>query len=490
MNPVDAAIRSIGPTEAGRFGRSLIAGRMVTDGAERVQRSPFDPSLEAPILDSPLSIVDRAVETAVLGARVMARMPIHERVTMVERLAVLVERDAERLAATMTWQTGKPIRETRREVERATDTLRVSARAAELLAGEQILTDTTPHGQPLWAYTHRRPIGVVVAITPYNAPLNLLAHKLGPALIGGNAIIVRPSSATPVTAAQLVHLALEAGVPNEAVAVVIGPSEVALALTGHPAVAGVTFTGGRQAAEAIWHAAPMKRVVRELGGNSANVIFDDADVALVVAECVRGAYSNSGQSCNSVQRIIAPMSMTDDLVAQLVAGIGRLRVGDPFASDTDIGSMVSEHEASRGCEWIDEAAKAGATRVTGGSRSGATLFPTLLAGTHPGMRVVDEEIFGPVAVVLSYSDDSEALAIANQTRYGLQFGVFTRSLDRALRAAGALEAGSILLNRSSNFRLDSFVYGGMKDSGVGREDPRSTLRELTEEHFVVFGARP
>ncbi len=490
MTRVDATLRLIGPAEAARVGRSRIRGELVNAGTERIQASPFDATLRGPILEASAREVDLAVEAAARGARAMAAMPIHARVAIVERLAALVERDAERLAATMTWQTGKPLRETRRETARAADTLRFSARAAELLAGEQVLTDTTPAGQSLWAYTHRRPLGIVVAITPFNAPLNLLAHKLGPALVGGNAIIVKPASAAPVTAAQLVELSLAAGVPPEAVGLVIGTADLALALVGSPRVAAVTFTGGRVAAEAIWHAAPMKRLVLELGGNSANIIFDDADLPAAVAECVRGAYSNSGQSCNSVQRIIAPASIADELVAALAERVASLRVGDPFAVDTDIGSMVSEQDARRVCDWTDEAVEAGALAVTGGTRSGATLLPTLLTRGRPGMRVVDEEIFGPVAVVLSYGDDDEAFEIANQTTYGLQFGVFTRSLERALRAASEMEAGSVLINRSSNFRLDSFVYGGVKNSGVGREDPRSTLRELTEEHFVVFGPQP
>ena len=482
--------RSVGPAEAARLGRSRIGGRILDGGTERIQQAPFDASLAGPVRESPVSDVEDAVEIAAAGARTMAATPIHARVAMVERLAALIERDAERLALTMTWQTGKPLRETRRETVRAADTLRVSARAAELLAGEQVLTDTTPAGESLWAYTHRRPVGVVVAITPFNAPLNLLAHKVGPALVGGNGVVVKPASAAPVTAAQLVELALEAGVPPEAVGLLICPPQVGLVLVSHPGIAAVTFTGGRAAAEAIWHAAPMKKLVLELGGNSANVIFDDADLGSAARACVKGAYSNSGQSCNSVQRIIAPASVAPDLVSLLAEQVRTLRVGDPFDPETDIGSMVSEREAARVCEWIDEAVEAGAETVAGGTRSGATLRPTLLTGTRPGMRVVDEEIFGPVAVVLTYGHDREAYEIANQTTYGLQFGVFTGSLDRALRAAADLEAGSILINRSSNFRLDSFVYGGVKNSGVGREDPRSTLRELTEEHFVVFGGRP
>jgi len=483
------AQRTIGPSEARRIGRSLVGGRYLERGTERVHRAPFDAALDGPILDADEAEIAATVATAVSGASLLGALPIHSRVAIVERLAGLVDRDSERLAATMTWQTGKPIRETRREVVRAADTLRLSARAADLLVGEQIATDTTPGGRRLWAFTHRRPIGVVVAITPFNAPLNLLAHKLGPSIIGGNATIVKPASAAPLTAVQLVELAIEAGCPPESVNVLIGPAALGLSLVSHPDVRAITFTGGARAAREIWGAAPLKRLVMELGGNSANLVFDDADLELTADECVRGSFSNSGQSCNSVQRIIAPASRAAELADLMSTQIATLTVGDPFDDDTDVGSMVSEKETARVCAWLDAAVADGATIRTGGDRAGATLSPTLVTGARPGMRVVDDEIFGPVAVILEHAGDEDAIRLANATPFGLQFGVFTRSLDRALRSISVLDSGSVIVNRSSNYRLDSFVYGGVKESGVGREDPRSTLRELTEEHFAVLGDR-
>jgi acyl-CoA reductase-like NAD-dependent aldehyde dehydrogenase len=479
--------RRIGPAEAERAGRSLIGGRFLAAGAERSHRAPFDEALVGPILDAVESDVSSAVSTAIEGARAMRALPIHRRVAIVDRLADLVERDSERLAMTMTWQTGKPIRETRREVVRAADTLRLSTRAAELLAGEQIPTDTTPGGTPLWAFTHRRPVGVVAAITPFNAPLNLLAHKVGPSIVGGNATVVKPASAAPITAVQLAELAIEAGCPPEAINVLVGPAAIGLALVAQPGIGAITFTGSARAAEEIWRAAPLKRMVMELGGNSANVIFEDADLDLAAAECVRGAYSNSGQSCNSVQRIIAPAHLASELADRMLPLIASLRVGDPFDDESDIGSMVSGGESARVCDWVDAAVAGGAVVKTGGTRSGATLSPTLMTGATLGMRIVDDEIFGPVAAIVEHTGDDDAVRLANATPFGLQFGVFTRSLERALRSIAVLESGSVIVNRSSNYRLDSFIYGGVKQSGVGREDPRSTLRELTVEHFAVLG---
>ena len=366
--------RTIGPNEARRIGRSLLGGRFLERGTERVHRAPFDAALDGPILDAGEVDVATAVTTAVAGAKVAGALPVHSRVAIVERLAGLVDRDAERLAATMTWQTGKPIRETRREVVRAADTLRLSARAADLLAGEQISTDTTPGGRPLWAFSHRRPMGVVAAITPFNAPLNLLAHKLGPSIIGGNATIVKPASAAPLTAVQLVELAIEAGCPPDSVNVLVGPAALGLSLVSHPDVRAITFTGGARAAREIWAGAPLKRLVMELGGNSANILFDDADLELAAGECVRGSFSNSGQSCNSVQRIIAPTARASELADLMTAQIADLKVGDPFDNETDIGSMVSETETARVCEWLDEAVAEGAFIRTGGTRTGATLI--------------------------------------------------------------------------------------------------------------------
>ena len=347
--------RTIGPNEARRIGRSLLGGQFLEGGSERIHRAPFDAALDGPILDAGEVDVATAVSTAVAGAKAAGALPVHSRVAIVERLADLVDRDSERLAATMTWQTGKPIRETRREVVRAADTLRLSARAADLLAGEQISTDTTPGGRPLWAFSHRRPMGVVAAITPFNAPLNLLAHKLGPSIIGGNATIVKPASAAPLTAVQLVELAIEAGCPPDAVNVLVGPAVLGLSLVSHPDVRAITFTGGARAAREIWAGAPLKRLVMELGGNSANILFEDADLELAAGECVRGSFSNSGQSCNSVQRIIAPAARASELADLMTTQIAELKVGDPFDNETDIGSMVSEAETARVCEWLDEA---------------------------------------------------------------------------------------------------------------------------------------
>ena len=425
----------------------------------------------------------------VAGAKVVGALPIHSRVAIVERLAALVDRDAERLAATMTWQTGKPIRETRREVVRAADTLRLSARAADLLAGEQIPTDTTPGGRPLWAFSHRRPIGVVAAITPFNAPLNLLAHKLGPSIIGGNATIVKPASAAPLTAVQLVELAIEAGCPPDSVNVLVGPSALGLALVSHPDVRAITFTGGARAAREIWAGAPLKRMVMELGGNSANILFDDADLELAAGECVRGSFSNSGQSCNSVQRIIAPAARASELADLMTAQIADLKVGDPFDDDTDIGSMVSETEPGRVCEWLDEAVVDGAVIPAGGTRTGATLSPTLVTGARPGMRVVDDEIFGPVAVILEHSATTTRSGLRTRPRSGSSSasspGPWTGHSGRS-RSSTAAPSSSTGRRTTGSTRS---CMAGVKQSGVGREDPRSTLRELTEEHFAVLGDR-
>ena len=354
--------RAIGPNEARRIGRSLLGGRFLERGTERIHRAPFDAALDGP---DPRRGRGRCRDRRRRPPFPARRSSERFRSTAASRSSSAwpdwSTATSERLAATMTWQTGKPIRETRREVVRAADTLRLSARAADLLAGEQIATDTTPGGRPLWAFSHRRPIGVVAAITPFNAPLNLLAHKLGPSIIGGNATIVKPASAAPLTAVQLVELAIEAGCPPESANVLVGPAAIGLSLVSHPDVRAVTFTGGARAAREIWAAAPLKRLVMELGGNSANVLFDDADLELAAGECVRGSFSNSGQSCNSVQRIIAPAApcggaRRPDVDADRQTSLSATRSTTKRTS----ARWSRRAETARVCAWLDAAVADGA----------------------------------------------------------------------------------------------------------------------------------
>lgn len=482
------ALRPVGPAEARRLNGPLVGGSIRTSGPLRSLQPPLDmPAAE--VHDAADSCIQEALALAAEGAAQMGAMPLHRRVAIVERMAAAVEQHRDRLAATMTWQTGKPIRETRREVARAAETLRLAGRAADLLRGRQVLTDTTPGGAPLWAFTHRRPIGVVAAITPANAPLNLLAHKLGPGLVAGNAVIAKPAPATSVVSIQLAEIALEAGAPPEAVQVLTGDGEPARRLAQDPRVGVVSFTGGTVAGRALWQAAPFKRIIMELGGNSANLVLRDADVDRAAAACVRGAFSNSGQSCNSVQRIIVDRHVADAFVERFSRGMAQLRVGDPFDEDTQVAGVSSLDAAQRIETWIAEAVADGARLAVGGKRDATTIWPTLLDDVTPSMRVAREEVFGPVAVILRVDGDEEAIEVANATDSGLQHAVFTSSLDRALACGERLAAGSVIVNRSSNFRLDSFVYGGVKSSGVGREDPASSVLQMSEEHFVVLGDR-
>jgi acyl-CoA reductase-like NAD-dependent aldehyde dehydrogenase len=483
------SLRNVGVSEALRVGRPFVGAQWVHSGPKREVAAPFDETLRAEVVDAYEAAVDAALDSAERGARHMQGVALHERISIIERMAAGVNKARDRLAATMTWQTGKPIRETRREAERAVDTLLLTARSADALAGRQVLTDLTPAGAPLWAYTHRRPLGVVAAITPYNAPLNLLAHKLGPALLAGNSVVIKPAPATSVVTGQLVEIALEAGVPEEALQLLPGEAEPAIRIARDPRVRGVTFTGGPIAARAIWRASVAKHVIMELGGNSANLVFDDAEIGTAGRELARGAYSNSGQSCNSVQRIICHQDRADELIEVICGQTEQLVIGDPFDPTTDIGSMASKEAAERVEASVKEAVEGGAKLLLGGSRRGATVMPTFLDAVCPDMRVAKDEIFGPVAVLLRARNDDHAIELANATSSGLQFSVFTNRIDRALASTDRLECGSLLFNRSSNYRLDAFVYGGVKESGVGREEPRSTILSLSEPRFVVLGSQ-
>ena len=334
----------------------------------------------------------------------------------------------------------------------------------------------------------REPLGIVAAVTPFNAPFNLVMHKVAPALAAGNAVIVKPAHQAPISALQVAEVLIEAGFPGTAISVLPGTSDASRSLVSDDRVDGISFTGGRLAAIAIGTVAPLKRLMLELGGNSANIVHDDADLDWAAAALVAGGFSNTGQSCNSVQRVIAQRAVVEPLLERLVAAAGRLVTGDPLDDATDIGTLVDEESARRVESWLDEAVASGAKRHLGGIRSGALLPPTILSQVRPEMRVACEEVFGPVLVVLAYDTLEEAIEIANATPYGLQGAVFTRSLEVAFRAAREIRAGAVFVNRSSNFRLDHLPFGGFKESGTTREGGRFTLDEMTHIKLVMVDA--
>lgn len=475
---VDLTSRAWGPWIEGRI-------RQTQDVMEVVE--PYRGETVARVGVAAEEHVAEAVAAASSATQAARAVPVHERAAILRRAADIAGVAAEELARVVTSETGKPLKDTRREAGRVPWVLRAAATAVEAMRGDLYTADAMPGGEGLTAFSMRRPVGVVAAITPFNAPLNLVAHKLAPAVAAGNTLVVKPASAAPLPALRLAEILTEAGLPDGFVNVLPGGPPVARRLIADPRVRLITFTGGQSTGESILKSAGVRRVLLELGGNSPNLVHRDADLALATSEILRGGFANNGQSCNSVQRIYVHREVFEAFSGRLVDAVGGLRTGDPLDPETDVGPLVNEASAVRVAEWIDEARDQGASIPTGGERRGALLRPTVVVGAPESCRLSVEEVFAPLVLLYPYDDLGAAIARANDTNYGLQAAIFTDSLEVALRAGREMESGAVLVNRSSNFRLDHLPYGGVKQSGLGREGPEAAILEMTELKVVVFG---
>lgn len=468
---------------------SYIDGKWETDGRQKeAVKSPYNHETIGEKFIANDDDVERALQSAWLAKKEIAHIPALQRAVILKRAAALVTEHKDRLAALISSELGKPLKNTIDEVVRSAETLELSGEEAKRMVGETIRGDVSSRGGHAIASTFRVPVGVVAAITPFNAPLNLICHKVGPAFAAGNATILKPAPQTSLIATALVRLLLEAGFPNHAINMVIGGAEAGMTIVRDRRVNVISFTGGTKAAESICSVSGMKKVLLELGGNAATIVHDDADLDRAARICARTGYSNSGQSCISVQRIYVQNSVADSFKTLLKKYVEDLKVGNPLEGDTDIGCLVDEQAARRVEEWITEALRMGAELVCGGKRVGATVYPTVLFNAPPRSKVVCEEVFGPVVSICSYEEFDEALDQANDSDFGLQAGVFTNRMDLAHKAATQLDVGGVIINGSSNFRLDHWPYGGVKNSGVGREGPRFAVEEMTEMKMVVYQA--
>lgn len=448
-------------------------------------RNPYDGKVVAAVARTDSPTVQEAVSSAVAAQQQIAGLPASARASILRTAADLVERDARHYAATISAQTGKAVKNALREVSRGAWTLRAAATAAETLTGRTFTASASPEGSGLLVLAVRRPLGVIGAITPFNAPFNLVLHKVAPAFAAGNAVVIKPSDQAPLSALDVARLMESAGAPAGAVNVVPGGADTGAYLVDDERVRMLTFTGGRAAGESIRRAAGLRRVTLELGGNSPNIVHIDANIEAAVKACVAGGFSNTGQSCNSVQRIIVHRDVAAHFGARLTEVVADLRVGDPLDPDTDVGTLVTSEAAERVQQWLQEAQRAGAV-VVGGERTNAQLTPAVVFGAPPTSRIVCEEVFGPVVVLQQYTTVDEAITLANSTQFGLQSAVFTGSLDVAMQVMAGIESGAVLVNRSSNFRLDHLPYGGVKTSGVGREGPEFAAEEMTELKLLVM----
>jgi len=430
--------------------------------------------------------LDAALDAAVAARGPAAAMPGYERAALLRRAAESIRGEVASLAELLTRETGKAIKDAEAEIRRSIETVELSAEEAIRIEGRHVPLEGSSMGAGKIALLLRFPVGVVAAITPFNAPFNLAAHKIAPAIAAGNTMVLKPPPQAPLIVHRLVELVVEAGLPTGMVNVVHGGAELGAALVADPRVEFITFTGASRAGAAIKAASGLCRVALELGGNNITIVHDDADLGPAAAACARNAMRLAGQSCISVQSVYVQESRYDALLEAMAAEVGKMKLGDPLDPMTDVGTLIDEQAAKRVESWVQEASSHGARVVTGGKRHGAAFEPTLLAEVKPEMKVVCQEVFGPVVNVIPYMRLDEVFAAANASPYGLQAGIFTRSNDVTFRAIRSLRVGGVIVNGTSTWRTDQLAYGGVKASGIGREGPRYAIEEMTEQRLVVF----
>jgi acyl-CoA reductase-like NAD-dependent aldehyde dehydrogenase len=466
----------------------LAAGGWAETGDWQEVRSPYDGTVVGRVARGDAALVDRAAKQA-RSAFESADFPQHARAAVLDRAADLVGERLEDLALTICAEAGKPLKTARVEAERCISTLTFSAVEARKLTGGTVPMEASAAGEGKLGVMLRVPYGVVGAISPFNFPLNLVAHKLGPAIAAGNAVVLKPAGQTPISALKLAGILNEAGLPEGWLSVIPGSgSEVGNAIVEHELTAALSFTGSSKVGWGIRSSVPHKKVNLELGSNAPLIVHSDGDWEAAADKAKIHAFSHAGQSCISIQRILVQEEIADAFTERLVANAEALAVGDPLDPETDVGPLITGEDRDRVKEWIDEAVAGGAELLSGGELvdEGRCLAPTLLGSPPREAKVWREEIFGPVATIDRYADFDDALELANDSKFGLQAGVFTRDTGRALKAARTLEFGGVLINEVPTFRADQQPYGGVKDSGNTREGPAFAVIELTEERFVTL----
>jgi glyceraldehyde-3-phosphate dehydrogenase (NADP+) len=431
--------------------------------------------------------LERATQAAVDARPAMRALPAYRRAEILRAVAAELRRDRDDVAWTLAGEVGKPIRDALTEVDRAAMTFEVAAEEARRLGGEVIPMDLAPHGAGRMALTRRFPIGPVAAISPFNFPLNLSAHKLAPAIAAGNPIVLKPASKTPISALRLGHYLVEAGMPDGALSVLPLSRRDGDRMVGDDRFKLLTFTGSSSVGWDMKQRAGRKRVLLELGGNAGVIVDESADLQTAVARVAAGGFALAGQSCISVQRVLVHERLFEQFGEALAERVSRLKVGHPLDPETEIGPMVDKGEVARVDAWVKEALGAGGRLLAGGRKiSDAVYAPTMLADVPESARVCAEEVFAPVVVLARFAEFEDAVAAVNRSKFGLQAGVFTRDLQRALLAFERIETGGVIVNDVPTWRIDHMPYGGSKDSGLGREGPRYSIEEMTELKLLVI----
>lgn len=462
----------------------LIGGRRLS--GERVF-TVHDRYLGVPIAQVASATRAQVAEAIATARAALARIPPpYERARILAKFAQLLDERRQQVIDVMVAEVGFPPADANGELERALDTVQLCAEEAKRLTGEMIPLDGNPGQHNRIGFTLRTPVGVVCAITPFNAPLNSVLHKIAPALAAGNAVVLKPSDYTPLTASLVCELLLEAGQPSDSIALLNGGAEVGAWLLEEQGIDFYTFTGSTRVGKIIQAAAGLRRTQLELGSIACTVVCADADLDHAIPRIARASFRKAGQVCTSIQRLYIARAIEDEVKARLMKAAAEMPAGNPRDPAFRVGPMISERDALRAASWLEEAAHADARIECGGTRAGSVLQPTVVSRVKPGLKVIEEEIFAPVVSLLPFDQLDQAIDSINALRFGLATGIFTRSLDDALRTARVIRSGAVHINETSSSRVDGMPYGGVKDSGFGREGPRWAMREMTEEKMITL----
>jgi acyl-CoA reductase-like NAD-dependent aldehyde dehydrogenase len=467
--------------------RLYVGGKWVTDREAMPVLDKYTGETIAKVPLASRATVEKAIEAAKDAFPAWSHTPAHKRYQVLSKASVLLEKHREEIATIICREAGKAWKYSIGEVARSVETFRFSAEEAKRIHGETVPMDASAAGEGRVGFWLRCPLGVVSAISPFNFPLNLVAHKVGPALAAGNTLVLKPASTTPLTAIKLAEILEEAGIPAGVFNVVVGSGgTVGEWLTVDPRIAKISFTGSPPVGEAIVRKAGLKKVTMELGNNSGTIIEPDADLAAAVPRCVMSSFANSGQVCISLQRLYVHKAVAKEFTKRFVGETRKLKVGNPLEKDCDVGPMIERREAERAEAWVREAVREGAKVLLGGKREGSVMYPTVLANVRPEMKVMCQEAFAPLVSICEYENFEDAVQMVEDSPYGLQAGVYTNDIRKAMYAVDRINAGGVMINDTSIFRVDHMPYGGNKLSGLGREGVRFACEEMTSIKMVMI----
>jgi acyl-CoA reductase-like NAD-dependent aldehyde dehydrogenase len=467
----------------------LVDGKWVEEGDPVEVKSPYDGSVVGRVFQGRREHAEAAIAAAVKAFGTTRRLPAFERQRVLRRVAEAIAERKEEFARTLSLEAGKPIKAARTEVERAVFTFTVAAEESTRIYGEYLPLDWQEFTAGRWGIVRRFPLGPIAGITPFNFPLNLVAHKLAPAIAAGCSMVIKPAPQTPLSALLLAEAVQQAGWPDGALNVLPLSNEDASLLVTDDRLKLISFTGSAAVGWDIKRRAGKKKVILELGGNAGVIVHSDADLAYAAERCVAGGFAYAGQTCISVQRILVERSVCSKFTDLLLAGVKKLKTGDPLQESTDLGPLIRESDAIRATDWVLDAVRSGARLLCGGQRKGSVMEPTVLTNTRSEMKVNCQEIFAPVVTIEPYDDFNDAVRQVNNSPYGLQAGIFTRDAKLLFNAYEELEVGGLMAGDVPTFRIDHMPYGGVKESGLGREGLRYAIEEMTEPKLLVMNLR-